>query len=118
MATIQQIQVGFAKFVDNHVAAAYSGIEKAVVLGGSALLAANLPKLIKMYGSHPTVAMLGVYNAETGHIDVDALRNAFVPNMGAEKIPIALPKLGSMDLGTIKLGAGEIDTLVRYIKES
>lgn len=59
-----------------------------------------------------------MYNAEAGFIDIDALYNAFVPHMGAEKIPITLPKIGSINLGTIKLGKEEIDALVRYIKEA
>lgn len=118
MATIPQIQKGFAAFVDNHVAGAYTGIDKAIVLGASALLAANFPNIVKMYGSHPFVAALGVYNAEGGSVDVDALYNALVPHMGADKIPITIPKMGSINLGTIKLGKEEIDALVRYIKEA
>lgn len=118
MVTVQQVQKGFAAFVDNHVAGAYSGIEKALVLGGTTLLAANFPNIIKMYGSHPMVAALGVYNEAAGSIDIDALYNAFVPHIGAEKIPLELPRMGKIDLGTIKIGKEEIDTLVRYIKEA
>lgn len=39
--------------------------------------------------------------------------NAFVPKLGSEKIPIAIPKIG-----TIKMGQPEIDVLMRYIKEA
>lgn len=118
MATIPQIQKGFTAFVDNHVAGAYTGIEKVLILGASALLAANFPNIVKMYANHPIVAAFGVYNAESGTVDVDALYNAFVPHMGADKIPISLPKMGDINLGTIKLGKQEIDTLYRYIKEA
>jgi len=58
------------------------------------------------------VAALGVYNPEAGTIDIDALYNAFVPHMGADKFPVTIPKIG-----TIKLGKQEIDILCRYIKE-
>lgn len=118
MATIPQVQKGFAKFIDNHVAGAYTGIDKAIVLGLSTLVSASLPNIVAQYGSHPVVAAMGLYNAEAGFIDIDALYNAFVPRMGAEKIPITLPKMGSINLGTIKLGKEEIDALVRYIKEA
>lgn len=118
MATIPQIQKGFAAFVDNHVAGAYTGIDRAIVLGAATLLAANFPNVVKMYGNHPVVTALGVYNSEGGSVDIDALYNAFVPHMGAEKIPITIPKMGSINLGTIKLGKEEIDALVRYIKEA
>lgn len=118
MVTINQIQRGFARFVDSDVAGAYTGIEKALILGGATLLAANLPNIVASYSSNPIVAALGVYHADSGSVDVDALYNAFVPNMGSEKVPVTLPKLGKMDLGTIRIGKEEIDTLIRYIKES
>lgn len=113
MATISQIQYGFAKFVDTHLAGAFEGWQKAVVIGGSTLLAANLPKMVAMYGAHPFITALGVYNAEAGTVDIDALYKAFIPNMGADKIPISIPKIG-----TIKLGREDIDILMKYIKEA
>lgn len=113
MVTISQIQRGFALFVDNEVAAAFSDWRKAVVGGAAGLLAANLPNLIKVYGSHPLVAALGVYDANSNMVNIDALYDAFVPKLGAEKIPLTIPKIG-----TIKMGQPEIDTLMRYIKEA
>ena len=113
MATIQQVQTGFAKFVDNHLAGAFSGWQKAVVVGGATLLAAGIPNLVKVYGSNPVVAAMGVYNPDAGTIDIDTLYNAFIPNLGADKIPVSIPKIG-----TIKLGREDIDVLVRYIKEA
>ena len=118
MVTINQIQAGFARFVDVHIAGAYSGIEKAIVLGGSTLFAASIPNVVKAYSEKPIVSALGVCNPTTGYVDIDALYNAFVPHMGSDKIPITLPKLGSINLGTIKLGREEVDALVRYIKEA
>lgn len=113
MATIQQVQTGFTRFIDTHIAGAFEGWQKAIVVGGAGLLAANMPNLIKVYGSTPIVAALGVYNPEAGAIDIDALYNAFVPHMGADKFPVTIPKIG-----TIKLGKQEIDILCRYIKEA
>ena len=113
MATINQIQQGFVKFVDNHLSGAFEGWQKAIVVGGSTLLAANMPKMVAIYGAHPFVAALGVYNPEAGTVDIDALYKAFIPNMGSDKIPITIPKIG-----TIKLGKEDIDILVKYIKEA
>lgn len=113
MATINQVQKGAARFIDMHIAGAFEGWQKAVVVGGATLLAANIPNLIKVHGSHPLVAAMGVYNQEAGTIDVDKLYNAFVPNMGSDKFPVSIPKIG-----TIKLGKEEFDALVRYIKEA
>lgn len=113
MVTVSQIQRGFVLFVDNEVAAAFSGWQKAVVGGSAGLLAANFPNMVKVYSSHPFVAALGVYEPTNNMIDIDALYNAFVPKLGADKIPITIPKIG-----TIRMGQNEIDTLMRYIKEA
>lgn len=113
MATINQVQKGFVTFIDRDVSGAFEGWQKAVVIGGATLLAKNFPKIAQVYGSQPVIAALGVYNADAGTIDIDALYNAFVPHLGANKIPIALPKIG-----VIKMGKEEIDVLVKYIKEA
>lgn len=113
MATIKQVQTGFARFIDSHIAGAFEGWQKAVVVGGATLLAANLPNLVKVYGASPMVAAMGVYNPEAGTVDIDALYNAFVPGLGGDKIPVTIPKIG-----TLRIGREDIDILVRYIKEA
>ena len=113
MATIKQIQDGFIRFVDKHISGAFQGWQKAIVVGGATLLTANLPNLVKAYGASPMVAVLGVYDPEAGTVDIDTLYNAFVPNLGADKFPVTIPKIG-----TIKFGKEEIDLLCRYIKEA
>ena len=111
MATISQIQRGFARFLDTHISGAFDGWQKAVVVGGGTLLIANLPALAEVYGNNPMVAALGVY--KDGNIDIDALYNAFVPNMGIDKIPINVPKVAQ-----IKRGKEDFDILYKYIKEA
>jgi hypothetical protein len=113
MATIPQIQRGFTRFVDGHLAGAFDGWQKALVIGGTTLLSLNLPNLVKTYSALPIVAALGVYNPVSESVDIDTLYNAFVPHMGGDKIPIVIPKVG-----TIKLGKEEIDLIVKYIKEA
>ena len=113
MVTISQIQRGLTLFVDNEVATAFNGWQKAIVAGAAGLLAANFPNIVKMYANHPLVAAMGVYDANSNTVNIDALYNAFVPKLGTDKIPITIPKIG-----TIKMGQPEIDTLMRYIKEA
>ena len=112
MVTISQIQRGFVLFVDNEVATAFTGWQKAIVAGASGLIASNLPNLISTYGTHPFVAAMGLYDAERNMVNIEALYDAFVPRLGVDKIPIDIPKIG-----TIKMGRDEIDCLMRYIKE-
>ena len=113
MATIQQVQKGFTRFADNHLAGAFTGWQKIVVLGGAALIAANLPKIIEFYADKSLISAVGIIDKNSGTIDVDALYNAFVLNLGSEKIPITIPKIG-----VIKLGKEEFDNMLRYIKEA
>lgn len=113
MATIPQIQRGFTRFVDMHLAGAFDGWQKALVIGVATLLSMNMPQLVATYGAHPLVAALGVYNPVAGSVDIDTLYSAFVPHMGSDKIPISIPKVG-----TIKIGKEEIDMIVKYIKEA
>ena len=113
MVTISQIQRGFVAFVDNEVTPVFTGWQKAVLGGAAGLLAANFPNLAKVYGSHPLVAALGVYDGNSGTVNIDALYSAVVPKLGADKIPLTIPKIG-----TIKMGQQEIDALMKYIKEA
>ena len=112
MVSVSQVQRGFVNFIDNEIAVAFDGWQKAVVAGAAALLAAGMPNLIKTYGSNPVVAALNIYDANANAVNIDAIYNAFVPKLGAEKIPVVIPKIGA-----IKLGREEIDSLMRYIKE-
>lgn len=112
MVSVSQVQRGFVNFIDNEIAVAFDGWQKAVVAGAATLLAAGMPNLIKTYGSHPVVAALNIYDPNANAVNIDAIYNAFVPKLGAEKIPVVIPKIG-----TIKLGREEIDSLMRYIKE-
>ena len=113
MVTIQQAQRGFTKFVDNHLAGAFAGWQKVVVLGGATLIAANFPKIVESYADQPIISAVGIIDKNSGTIDVDALYNAFIPNLGSEKIPVTIPKIG-----VIKLGKEEFDNILRYIKEA
>ena len=111
MASIQKIQQGAARFVDNEMVPAFAGAEKILIGGAAALLIANMENLVKQYAANPVVAMLGVY--KDGDIDVDALYQAFAPRFGAEKIPVKIPMVG-----TVKIGKAEIDKIHQYIKEA
>ena len=111
MASIQKIQQGAARFVDNEMVPAFVGAEKILAGGAAALMIANMENIVQQYAAHPMVAMLGVY--KDGDVDVDALYQAFAPRFGKEKIPVKLPLVG-----TLKVGKAEVDKLYQYIKEA
>lgn len=113
MATIAQIQTGAARYIDNELLKAFSGWQKVLVGGGTGLLLKNLPNTMAMLAQHPVVAALGVYDPASGIVDIDALANAFLPQMGADALPITIP--GGV---TVRLGRADFEKLIRYIKEA
>lgn len=113
MVTIDKIQQGIAKFIDRELVPSLSGWDKVLVGGAAGLMAANLPRIIGRFSSHPVVAALGVYDAENNMIDIDAVYSAVQPYIGTERLPAKIPLLGI----TVKMGKQEIETLYRYIKE-
>lgn len=113
MVTINQLQSGFARFIDQQLSGAFTGWQKAVVIGGGALIAKNIPNLVNTYAKHPAVAAFGIYHPEDGTVDIDALYNAITPNLGGDKLPITIPWIG-----TVKLGQEDLEVLRRYIKEA
>lgn len=112
MVTVYQIQKGFARFVDNHIAGAFDGWQKIVVLSGATLVANNMSNIIKNYESHPLVSSLGIINKEAGLVNVDDIYNALIPHLQNEKLAISIPSVG-----IVKLGSEEITILYNYIKE-
>ena len=76
------------------------------------MIASNIPNVIEKYRTHPLVDVCGIFDETNNTVNIDALYNAIVPKLGAEKIPIEIPKIG-----VIKLGREEFDTLMRYIRE-
>jgi hypothetical protein len=112
MATISQVQRGLVLFIDNDVATAFSGWQKAIICGFGGLIASNIPKIIEKYHTHPLVDVCGIFDETNNTVNLDALYNAIVPKLGSEKIPIEIPRIG-----ILKLGREEFDALMRYIRE-
>ena len=113
MATIAQIQTGAARFIDNELLPSFTGWQKVLIGGGTGLVLKNLPNTLAALAASPVVAALGVYNAQNGTVDIDALAGAFLPQMGADALPIAIP--GGV---TVRLSRGDLEKLIRYIKEA
>lgn len=110
---IEMMQSGLAKFIDREVVPSLSGWDKVLVGGGGGLLAAKLPQMIEKYAEHPMISALGVYDKDSGEVDVDALYQAAVPYLGTETLPIKIPLVGI----TIKVGRRELDSLCAYLRE-
>lgn len=114
MVTVQQIQNGFARFIDTELIPNLSGWDKVIIGGASGLFAANLPTIIAEYAATPMVGALCVYDPESRSVDIDKAYQAIQPYIGTEPLPIKIPKIGL----TVKLGRKEIDRLYKCIKEA
>ena len=113
MATVAQIQAGAARFIDNELVPAFTGWQKVLVGGGAGLLLKNLPNTLATLSTNPMIAALGVYNPQNGTVDIDALASAFLPQMGADALPVQIP--GGV---TVRLSRADFEKLIRYIKEA
>lgn len=114
MVTIEQIQRGMVRFIDTEVIPRLSGMEKLVVGGGAGLITAKLPAVIAGYADNKLVSALGLYDAEDGEVDLDALYNAMKPYITADPIPVTVPFVGIK----LKFTQREIEMLYKYIKEA
>lgn len=114
MVTIRQAQQGLVRFIDQDVVSRLSGWEKIVIGGGGGLIAARLPQVLEKYLEHPVVSALGVYDKESGELDLDAVYEAVKPYIGDEPINVKIPLVGI----TLKLSRREIDNLYDYIREA
>ena len=111
MARMDQVPRGLAAFSDNELMPSLTGWDKVLVGGGAGLLSAKLPQIVAQF---PVVAALGLYDAASNQVDIDALYNAIVPHIGTESLPLKIPMVGI----TVKIGRQEIDALYRYVKEA
>ena len=84
-----------------------------LVGGGGGLLAAKLPQMIEKYAEHPMISALGVYDKDSGEVDVDALYQLSFFYLVTESLLIKIPLVGI----TIKVGRRELDSLYAYIRE-
>lgn len=111
MVRMDQVQRGLANFIDRELMPSLTGWDKVLVGGGAGLLSAKLPQIVAQF---PVVTTLGLYDAASNQVDIDALHNAIVPHISTEALPLTVPLVGI----TVKIGRQEIDALYRYIKEA
>ena len=110
MVTVQQIQKGAMQFILNDFAPHYNDTNSKIFLGGtSRLVAAALPNIVEHY--RPALEIGGLMRDNL--LDIDAVYDAYVAPMGAEKLSFVFPVLGK-----VNLPKEDFDKLLRYIKEA
>lgn len=110
MATMQQIQVGFTKWLDVELVPSLTGWQKLAAGAGGALVASGLPNVIKQLSENKMLSALDIIR-EDG-VDVDKLYQAVQPRI-TEKLPVDIPVIGR-----VWIGREDVDKLYKYIKEA
>ncbi|MBR5185633.1 MAG: hypothetical protein IKW19_04975, partial [Akkermansia sp.] len=81
MVTMQQIQRGLTRFVDNDWLVHYTDIKHKIGFGGLAVLYIEaMPQIVRQLVQNPMVSVLDIEH--DGQYDIDKLYNAFVVRMG------------------------------------
>lgn len=112
MYSIEQVQRGVIRYVDNEMISKLTGGAKWAVGAFCALYANNLSKIAEELRNKPAIAMLGIL-PEGGGVDVDALYNALKPQADKCPITIDVPIIGSLTLNS-----NDVDRLYDCIRSS
>lgn len=113
MIPMEKVQRGLTLFIDNEIAPGLQGWDKVIVAGAGGLFVAKLPAIVSQYANHPMIKALGIYDESKNEVDLDALYNAIIPQIGTESLPVKIPMLGI----TMKVGRREVDALYNYINK-
>lgn len=111
MVTIQQIQAGLCRYVDNEITSKIMGWQKWVIGAGAAAFAETLPARLREWQENPMTKSLGVIDAQ-GNVDIDKVRNYFYDQATKSNITVNVPTVGP-----ITFGPNDVDRLAAYIKE-
>ena len=112
MVTVDKIESGIAKFVDNEVMPAMptTGLQKIAVGVVISLFIKRLGPIMEQLKTNPTVAMLGVFNP-AGEVDIDLLYESVKEQFPKEGLRIEIPATNS----TFTFKANDVDRLYSYI---
>ena len=112
MVTMQQIQRGLTRFVDNDWLVHYPDFKHRIGFGGLAVLYIDaMPQIMRKLMDNPLVSILDI--EQDGQYDIDKLYKAFVARMGGEKLDFNIPIIGS-----IYVTRDDLERLCKYIKEA
>lgn len=104
MATINQIQTGLAKFIDEEIVPTMPGWQKWVIGAGATIALGNLPAIIDRWKDNELVKMLGVIGKDNS-IDIQKVY-AGVKKQAA-KGPVSIEMPGGM--GKLTLTEADVD---------
>lgn len=113
MVTVQQIEKGFARWLDNELMPQMpqSGWKKVLAGAAASLMIKRGGSMVTALMEHQVVKALDI--ARDGEIDLETIRDEVKANMTAEGLRIDIPLIGALTMHK-----SDIDTLCAYIMEA
>lgn len=113
MVTVEQIEKGFARWLDNELMPHFpaNGWKKVVAGTAASIMIKRGGAMISSLAENSIVKALEV--AKDGMIDIELLRDELKENMVSTGLKIDIPIVGA-----ITLNKGDIDVIAQYIMEA
>lgn len=112
MVSIDKVQTGISRYLDNEVVPKMSGANRWLFSAAAAAYVAEAPKLVKKLNENKALAALNLID-EAGNVDVEKIYQSLKPAAAKCPAPITLPIIG-----TLTFTEQDVDSLYAYIMQS
>jgi hypothetical protein len=113
MVTIDKVQRGLARYLEEQVLPPMSGGDRWIVTGAATMALAKLPAMIQQAQLNPAVKALGLIGTD-GTIDIEGIIKSVKPAARQTTASIKIP----FTSGVITLTESDLDTIQRYIEQA
>lgn len=113
MNTVQQIETGLAEFLDSELMPKLpdGGIQRVITGTAMGLLVKRSGNIIKEYGEHPFVKMLGIVD-DKGNWDLETLKEELKNQFPKNGVDVDVPMVGTLTFKT-----EDVDKIYDYINK-
>lgn len=112
MVTLEQIQRGAARYVDEEFTAKLNGWQKWAVGAGAAMALENLEGTMRALQEHPAVKAMGVFD-EAGDVDIDRIYAGLKAQAQKGAVTTRIPLIGDVTLNEM-----DVEKLYTFISQS
>ena len=119
MVSIDQIERGFARYIDNDALSSMNltGLSRIAVGTAAGILVQRVGRLVEAYTANPALRALGLTD-EAHNVDIDVLATEFKKNVPDEGFKIRIPNpLTGADVMAMTFKRDDVDRLYQYIKQ-
>lgn len=119
MVSIDQIERGFARYIDNEVMPTINqgGFARVAIGAAAGVLVQRAGRMVEAYTNNPALRALGLTD-EAHNVDVDVLVTEIRKNVPDEGFKIHIPNpLTGSDIMAMIFKRDDVDRLYQYIKQ-